>query len=241
MPLQAPETPLVAIIFDDVGQYQKHSRPELGNATAAVIGYYSLKTNRITTYDLTGLESVRQVSPRARSSVVINQILSQPAAAPSVATLVHEAVHQLAFNSGLQKRYADNPLWISEGLAVYFEVPDLSSSKGWRGIGGVHPMRLNRFRQTQNQRGPQWLQSLIASDDRFRDSREAGTAYAEAWALCHFLASRREDQLVAYLKDLCQEPLLEFLGPDDRCRMFVKHFGDFAQLQRDLEAYVGTL
>ncbi len=241
MSLQPSETPLVAILFDDAAQYRDYSRPDLGAGTAGVIGYYSLKTNRITTYDLTGIEAVRTAAPRTKTSVVINQILAQPSAAPSVATLVHEAVHQLAFNSGLQKRYADNPLWISEGLAVYFEVPDLSSSKGWRGIGAVHPTRLDRFRQTQNRRGRRWVEELIVSDDRFRDRTEAVTAYAEAWTLCHFLASRRETALVEYLKDLGQGQLLEFLGPDERYATFVKHFGDCQQLQRDLDAYVSAL
>ena len=36
----------------------------------------------------------------------------------NVATIIHEATHQLAYNSGMQRRYADNPMWVSEGLAT---------------------------------------------------------------------------------------------------------------------------
>ncbi len=36
-------------------------------------------------------------------------------------TIVHEAVHQLAFNTGVHERLADNPQWIVEGLATMFE------------------------------------------------------------------------------------------------------------------------
>jgi hypothetical protein len=37
---------------------------------------------------------------------------------------VHEACHQLAFNTGIQKRGVDYPLWLSEGLACAFETPE---------------------------------------------------------------------------------------------------------------------
>ena len=53
-------------------------------------------------------------------------------------TIVHEAVHQLAYNSTLQRRMADNPYWVSEGLATYFESPDLNSLRGWRNIGAIN-------------------------------------------------------------------------------------------------------
>ena len=47
-------------------------------------------------------------------------------------TVIHEATHQIAFNCGLHTRYADNPLWLTEGMALYFETPDLRSRSGWR-------------------------------------------------------------------------------------------------------------
>ena len=144
LPIQGPEL-LVAVVFRDQASYLEYSRPELGEAAAAVIGFYSLGTNRITTYDLTGIERLRPSGNRAGSLKRVNQILARPEAERTVATVIHEATHQLAFNSGLQVRFADNPLWVSEGLAIYFETPNLSSSRGWRKIGGLHPQRLQGF------------------------------------------------------------------------------------------------
>ena len=47
----------MAIVFADRQSYLKFSRPELGEAAASVIGYFSLLSNRMTMYDLTGMES----------------------------------------------------------------------------------------------------------------------------------------------------------------------------------------
>ena len=146
VPLQdAP--PLVAVVLRDRASYVDYSRRELGDAAASIIGYYSLKTNRIISYDLTGIEELQSGGARINSLKHINQLLAQPSAERTVATVIHEATHQLAFNCGLQTRFADNPLWLSEGLAVYFESPDLNSQKGWRQIGGLNRARLQQWQQ----------------------------------------------------------------------------------------------
>jgi hypothetical protein len=239
--LQPPATPLVAIVFDDAGQYRTFSQSELGDSPSNVIGFYSLRTNWITTYDLTGVEGIRRPGGRPKTSVVVNQILSQPAAEPNVATLIHEATHQIAFNSGLQKRYADNPLWISEGLAVFFEVPDLKSTKGWKRIGSVHPQRLTRFQQTQAQRSPGWIKALVTSDQRLREPDTAVTSYAESWLLCHFLINRRQQEMAGYLQALAKQPRLVFGTRQDRFEKFVEHFGEVGQLENEVMAYANTL
>ena len=119
-----------------------------------------------------------------------------------VATVIHEATHQIAFNCGLQTRFADIPLWVSEGVAVYFEAPDFSNSKGWRTIGEVNRPRLGAFRQYAGRRTNGSLRSLIADDKRFRDPRQAADAYAEAWALNYFLIRQKPKEYAAYLQEL---------------------------------------
>ena len=57
--------------------------------------------------------------------------MAQPEALRTVSTIVHEATHQIAFNCGLHTRLSDCPRWFSEGIAMYFETPDLRSAKGW--------------------------------------------------------------------------------------------------------------
>src|SRR4029079_18377404 len=121
----------------------------------------------INMFDLTGAEALRGQQRRGTLRD-INQMLSQPAAVPLVATIVHEATHQIAFNSGLQTRYADLPLWLLEGMAVYFEAPDLDSSRGWTGIGKVNYPRLETFRKNQPKWNDRTLGGMLADDKRFR-------------------------------------------------------------------------
>ncbi len=198
--LHEPEFPLVAVVFNSRDSYAAYAQAELGDAAGSIIGYYSLRTNRITMYDLTGVESLRAAGDRRSSAAQINLMLSRPEAEQSVATIIHEATHQIAFNSGLQTRFADIPLWVSEGLAVFFETPDLQSAHGWRTIGAVNTPRLAQFRRYLPTRPVTSLKSLIVDDKRIRDTRTALDAYAEAWALNYYLLRHHPRQYVATCK-----------------------------------------
>ncbi|MCL6635384.1 MAG: DUF1570 domain-containing protein [Peptococcaceae bacterium] len=159
--LHDPPFPLVAVVFDAQAAFQKHARGELGEAAQSIIGYYNLHTNRMTMYDLTGVEAAG--GNERTASARIQQILSQPGAERTVATIVHEATHQLAFNSGLQVRFADVPLWVSEGIAIYFETPNLESTKGWRNVGAVNRFNLVNFRKYLPRRPPGRLGRSLCS------------------------------------------------------------------------------
>jgi hypothetical protein len=223
---QEPRFPLVAVIFADGDDYRRHARTELGDSAESIIGYYSLSSNRMTMYDLTGIQSLRQPGDRRGSAQEINRMLSRPEAERTVATIIHEATHQISFNCGLQTRLADNPLWVSEGLAVFFETPDLGSGKGWRTIGGVNQVRLNDFRGYLARRPANSLQSLLANDDRLRDPLQAADAYAEAWALNYFLLRAKPRQYEAYLKVLAAKRPFIWDTPEKRLAEFQSIFGD---------------
>lgn len=239
--LQEPESPLISILFNDQASYREHIRRELGAGTDSIIGYYSLQSNRITTYDLTGIEAFRRPGDRRGSAAQINQLLMRPEAERTVATIIHEATHQIAFNSGLQTRYADIPLWVSEGIAVYFETPDLSSPRGWRTVGAVNQVRLAQFRDYLQRRPADSLKSLIVNDDRIRDPRQSADAYAEAWALNYFLIKQRPKQYRAYLKALSAKPPLLWDSPDERLQEFTIAFGDLAELDADFLRLVSRI
>lgn len=232
--LHEPELPLVALVFGDKASYRAYAKDELGAAVDSIVGYYSLRTNRVTMYDLTGIETLRFPNARRSTADQINAMLSRPNAAPMVATVVHEATHQIAFNCGLQTRYSDVPLWVSEGLAVYFETPDLQSSRGWRGIGDVNRPRLRTFLRSLRARPNGSLASLLADDKRMRDVRTAAAAYAEAWALNYYLIRHKPQQYIAYLKMLSKKPRLVWDSPETRLAEFRQFFGhDLAALEAD--------
>ena len=224
--LVQPRFPLVAIVFSDRQSYVDFSRAEVGEAVKSIIGYFSLTTNRMVMYDLTGQESLVMGSGRGGSSARINRFLARPDAARIVATVVHEATHQIAFNCGLHTRYSDCPMWFSEGIAIYFETPDLRSSKGWRTIGGLNRPRLGQFHDYLRRRAPDSLETLLGDDQRFRDTSQAADAYAESWALTYFLLQRHREQYVEYLKLLSQKKPLFYDEAETRLAEFKQAFGE---------------
>jgi hypothetical protein len=233
--LHDPEFPLVAIVFADRAAYLNYAKAELGDNAESIVAYYNLQNNRIAMYDLTGIESLRLPGGSRSSAAQINRMLAQPQAEATVATIIHEATHQIAFNSGLQTRFADIPLWVSEGLAVYFETPDLQSAKGWRNIGSVNRHRLDRFRQYLPARNGDSLRTLIVDDNRIRDPRQALDAYAEAWALNYYLLRQKPREYVAYLKKLSAKPPMVSDSPEERIKDFQEAFGnDLQPLDSDL-------
>lgn len=227
-------TLIVACVFRDQSSYIQYSRPELGEAAGSIIGYYSLASNRITTYDLTGIEQLRQPGDRVRTQEHIQMILSRPSAERTVATVIHEATHQLAFNSGLQRRFADNPFWLSEGLAIYFESPDLSSRRGWRRVGEVNEVRLDGMLSYLPRRPQDSLFTLLTDDQRFRNTEKSPDAYAEAWSLCYYLIRKRPKEFARYIELIGEKPALGQDTPEQRLQDFQKAFGgDLTTLDRE--------
>ncbi|WP_153557346.1 DUF1570 domain-containing protein [Roseimaritima sediminicola] len=215
--LQPARFPLVGLVFADRESFVQYARPELGDAVNGIIGYYNLETNRITTFNM-------------------------PNAERNVATIIHEAMHQLAYNSGLQRRFADNPLWVSEGLAVFFEAPDFSTPRGWRTIGRVNTVNLRRFQKFLPSRPADSLTTLIRDDARFRSADTATAAYSEAWALNYFLLKTRRKEYVEYLQQLSRGEPLEQCGPRERLQMFEAAMGtDLASLEKEFLPFITRL
>lgn len=236
--LKEPEFPLVAVVFDTRASYEQYARGELGAATSTIMGYYSLHSNMVTMYDLTGHEELKFVGDRS-SQTRISQVLSQPNAERNVATIVHEATHQLAFNTGLQQRFTDTPFWVSEGLAVFFETPDLDNDKGWKKIGAVNRYNLINFRKYLRTREPGALARLLSDDKRFRDPASMADAYSEAWALNYYLINTQGQTYTKYLKVLSEQTPLVMQEPADRQEQFLKLFGrSLEELETDFLKYM---
>lgn len=230
--LHEPEFPLPVFVFASRQVYDQAAREDLPGGTGNIIGFYSLRSNRINMFDLTGVEAVRAANSHG-SKKELNQLLSQPAAVPLVATIIHEATHQIAFNCGLQERYADIPLWLCEGMAVYFEAPDLSSTRGWRGIGRVNYPRLETFRKNLSNWHDGSLEEMLRDSRRFRDPRTAIDAYADAWALNYYLIKYEAKAYTAYLKVLAEKRPLIDDPPESRLAEFQAHFGDLSKLEQE--------
>ena len=171
----------------------------------------------------------------------IQQVLNNPKAIPMVATVIHEATHQLMFNLGIQTRFSDTPLWLNEGMAMYFETPDLNSSRGWRSIGSINYDRLRDFNKSFPTRTRDSLADLIRNDKKFQGDH-AIFAYAESWALVYFLMEKRQKELISYMKFMSQKKPLDYDTPDARLTEFKDFFGeDLVLLDREFISFIRQL
>ena len=236
--LKPLQHPLVVIIFSDRQSYMAAAGKDVGEASHSVIGYYNQLNNRVTTFDLTGSDSLR-ASNTSSAGRAGTEILASPEAAGLVATLIHEATHQLAFNAGLHQRLAPIPVWVSEGIATYFETPDLGSSRGWHSIGSVNRPRLDLIRHRFS---PGLLTRMITSDKPFRDPDEALIAYAHAWAVVSMLAKTRRVEFSNYLRSLATKCPLSSDSSSARLAEFQAAFGESPDaLEKPLIRYLGGL
>jgi len=215
--LPTTKYPLVALVFADRASYDAYALSDVGEAARSTIGYYNLETNLMTTFNVPDYER-------------------------NIATIIHEATHQLAYNTGLQKRFADNPMWVSEGMAVFFESPDFSTKNGWRSIGKVNSVNLARFRRYLPRRGGESLATLLADDMRFRQEASASDAYSEAWAMTYFLLKTKKKEYTQFLKKLSEGKPLETRNSRERIDLFQETIGtDLKTLDKQFLTYMSRV
>ena len=212
--LPEPRFPLVAVVLKDNRAFLKHAGAEIGDLAKSVIGYYHLASNQMTTYNVANLER-------------------------NVSTIIHEATHQLAYNTNMQRRFADNPMWVSEGLATFFESPDRRNPRKWRSIGRVNQINLARWHAYQGKRPQDSLATLLADDMRFKNQGSANDAYGECWALTYFLIKTKRKEYVEYLKLLSKGRPLAEKSKRERIEMFEQAFQTkLAEIDKEFVTYM---
>ena len=231
--LNPPRFPMVALVFESKADYVRYAEQEFQGAENT-IGYYHQSTNRLASFDLTGIENMLPPGVSVARDELIEKILSRPEAERTVATIVHEACHQISFNSGLQVRLGDNPLWFSEGLATFFESPDLTSSNGWAGIGKVNWHNFTILSRYLPNRPANSLEMLLVDDARMRAGETMANAYAEAWGLTYYLIKSKSKPFVNYVKSVRDKPPGTQSTPKERIELFQKCFGeDLGKFDKD--------
>ena len=226
MALTKPQFPLIMLIFDTESEFQSYlARSPGAPAFSQIAGYFSVQTNRVAFYNAAGKDKAKSGSARWHN----------------LTTVVHETTHQLAFNTGCHRRFADNPLWLVEGLAMYFESPGIQGNKiVWTEVGKLNRPRLDRFATyRRSSRSSDAVRSLVTNDDRFRSDSTVGDAYAESWALTYFLIKTRPSQFQRYMKTIAGKQPLEQDTPQKRLGDFQVAFGqDLRMLDSHFLRYV---
>jgi len=133
-------------------------------------------------------------------------------------------------------------VWLNEGIANWFETPDLKSNNGWTRPGHVNHLRLRQLNKYLATRPKNSIQTLISDDERFNFADERTfDAYAESWALIHFLLRRKKNDFRDYLKAISTKRPGFQVDAETRLKEFTDHFGDLEKLDRAFLKYIDTL
>lgn len=174
----------------DLKSFAEQQHPEIDFSDTP--GYYSVTHNQI-------LFSADMDNRKARTNSEISRRLKQ--APRIVETMVHETVHLLQYNSGLMNRFADNPTWLAEGMAVYFEPANLRSSLLWNRAGDTNQLHLEGLKAAATDTGFNLpLTELLTDDQTFSKPETVRSAYAESWAITWTLMRRHPEAYGRLLK-----------------------------------------
>ncbi len=240
--LDQPEGPMIVILFGSKSEFLQYANRETPGADK-IVAYYHRLTNRTVLYDLSEQEShVPKEKRRSRTYKQIDAILSRPQAAYNVATIVHEATHQITFNRKMFPRTGPFPLWFAEGLAMLFETPDENASRGWSFRGSVS--RVNRYRYTlfrqfykPGLKDP--MKKIIGEEDYMNDIQRS---YAFSWALFCYLNEKNPKKLVQYVELVQEKVPFTVYSREDRLHDFEDVFGDdWREFYRTFTRFMNTL
>jgi len=202
-----PQFPLVAIVFATQNDFRRYAAKDTVPPGASLLGYYSPYTNRVALYDIgdgraTGAEWQQNFS-----------------------TVLHEASHQTAFNTGIHSRWSPPPRWVAEGLGTMFEARGVADSHSYPNLTDrINRGRLEDFKSLASKRKSDALAQMLASDRPFDDDPIA--AYAQAWAFTFYLVERMPRDYARYLAKTASRPPFMLYTRAQRQKDFTDVFGD---------------
>ncbi len=204
--LEEPMYPLVAVVYRDQDEYRRNAAASGAPMHPNTLGHYDPRSNRVFLFDVTAKSHNADWSENAT-------------------TIIHEATHQMAFNTGVHRRFAVEPRWLVEGLATMFEARGVWNAQYDRTQADrVNRGRLDGFRNyVATRRQPDSLAMLLTSDNLFRSDPDA--AYAEAWALSFYLCETQPRLYAAYLARTAERPMFEDYPAVERMADFQSIFG----------------
>lgn len=254
--LEEPDQPLVGIVLPSQKKFAEYALRDGIQAGRGLGGYYIRTTNRVALYeedsraelDLRGRDAGEEFLPARERPIgdVLGGWLSEGAFATIEGnlrdTIVHEVTHQMAFNTGVHNRMAENPKWFVEGLACVFEAPGIRQADPSGKVSTrINAERLGWFNSYRKVRRPEkFLKEFVSSDNLFAASPL--DAYAEGWALTFFLIETRRREYGTYIRKVAARKPLEEYTAEERVQDFEGAFGkDWVGLETAYLRYIDGL
>lgn len=222
LPVREPESKMLCVFINDYEMYRAFARAQDGVTAPWVAGYYAAFSNRAVFFNDATSPSFAKALEESDGTPGTRRKLEAQAAEITTAKTLHEAIHLIAFNCGLQSRARQAPFWLTEGLASCFESENPS-----RAFGPDHPVpkRDAEMAELLADENLIPLEALVAMNAAPpQDDGAAAAMYAQSYALFRHLFRYERDTLAAYFRDLWAEPA-GFISPRRHSEMFESRFG----------------
>lgn len=231
--LRPPRNRLTWLTFTNTDSFNRYAIETEGCDLSWLTGYYSAGTNIVAMITPQKISKWQVKVEKNRTPDIIACPVDEQS---SLVKLVHEAGHQLSFNTGLLKRKVMYPIWASEGLAMFFERSLISEYFHSCRYTSLRSRRLARLYRSRQLIGLDEFISMSCVDE----DACAIDVYAEAWGLFDFLCEHRRDSLKQYFSSVYE------LEPGYRSKQtlrdeFVRAFGPLDQLERQWTSYIESL
>lgn len=211
------EFPLVAVVFPDEAKFIKYCQDEKTRIQPGLLGFYVPSSNRVAMYERPNVDTLDH-------------------------TVIHEATHQVAFNTGVHSRLAKHPLWVVEGLATMFEADGIRSRAGTsKPVDRINRERFLWFMEySGTRRKTHSLRAFLSDDTLFEKSTL--DAYSEAWALSFYLMELHPSEYSRFLKRLVDRDPLSPYDAESRVKDFTDVFGsDLDRFETSYLKFIRTI
>jgi len=231
---------LVWICFPQQSKFDEYAIQVEGTDLSWLDGYYSTLTNRVAVVEPSPRLPQRNTKPGNPVNLVANaqpheEILpmSPDESQMDLARLTHELAHQLAFNSGLQKRGVMYPFWVSEGLATNFEF-DWLPGTGFENCSMARRECLVQM-YTSGELIP--LRQFVVQTKVPASASRSRRYYAQAWAFFQYLLVEHGESLQGYLRHTANL-LPGQRAPKVMLREFTEAFGSPEEIEGSWSAFL---
>lgn len=157
----------------------------------------------------------------------------------NVSKTTHEAAHQIAYNTMMQKRGVVYPFWLSEGFATNFEAYEAGALFGPQ-IDNASRRQMLIDLRAKKQLTP--LRKLVTMTHVPPNEKQEVIAgwYAEAWAFYRFLLYHQRVNLEKYYREMATG-MHRRHDPESLLKVFENSFGDVDELDRLWRNYLKNL
>lgn len=242
--LSHPTGRLVWICFPQKSGFSTYAQRAEGMDLSWLDGYYSTLTNCVAVVQPDRQKgpaeepvkpSAGRVPAAAANRPSQGGVLALPTADQQfdVTRMTHEVAHQLAFNSGIQKRGVMYPLWVSEGLATNFEF-DTSLVAG---LDHCNAPRCRGLLEAYQAGELTPLKQFVVQATVPADAHLGRQYYAQAWGFFQFILTERPENLRTYLHHLAADRS-ERRDARTLLREFTQAFGSPEALELDWNEFL---